>query len=70
MSLYVSLSKYMSCYGLIFRRRFVYKGKQRVKTLGFHTAGLLIGWRVARVLSINECKQVSDWLLASPRWAA
>lgn len=70
MSLYVSLSKYMSCYGLIFRSSFVYMGEQRVKTPGVDTAGLLIGWHVARVLSIIECKQVSDWLLASPHWAA
>lgn len=28
----------------------------------------LIGWPVASVLSLTECKQDSDWLLASPHW--
>lgn len=31
--------------------------------------GVLIGWRGASALSVTECKQVSDWLLASPHWA-
>lgn len=30
----------------------------------------LIGWHAASALSITECKQGSDWLLASPHWAA
>lgn len=66
----VSMSKYMSCYRLIFPSRFVYMWRQRVKTRGFGPARLLIGWRAARLLSITECKQGSDWLLASPHWAA
>lgn len=28
-----------------------------------------IGWHGARALSVTECKQDSDWLLASPHWA-
>ena len=43
---------------------------ERVKTLGLASVKCLIGWHVARVLSITECKQGSDWLLASPHWAA
>lgn len=30
---------------------------------------LLIGWHEDRALSVTECKQDSDWLLASPHWA-
>lgn len=29
----------------------------------------MIGWHGARALSVTECKQDCDWLLASPHWA-
>lgn len=31
---------------------------------------VVIGWHRARVLSVTECKQASDWRMASPHWAA
>lgn len=30
---------------------------------------VVIGWLGARVLSVTECKQASDWLMARPHWA-
>lgn len=36
---------------------------------GLHLVEDLIGWHVASILSLTECKQDSDWLLASPHWA-
>lgn len=35
-----------------------------------HQCRSLIGWRGATALSITQCKQGCDWLLASPHWAA
>lgn len=71
MSLYVSVSKYMSRYRLDvpYPGLFI-RGGKGLKLGALAAARPLIGWHVASALSITECKQVSDWLLASPHWAA